>query len=36
VRPLGDESGRRADAELIFTLDEGLTVGYRGFYSCEG
>ena len=35
VRPLGDEADWRADAELVFELDQGLTVGYRGFYGCE-
>ena len=35
VRTLGDEAGWRANAELIFELDEGLSVGYRGFYRCE-
>jgi hypothetical protein len=34
VRPLGDEADWRADAELVFALDAGLTVGYRGFWSC--
>ncbi len=29
------EGGWRGSAELIFALDEGLTVGYRGFYDCE-
>lgn len=36
VRPLGEEADWRADTELVFELDEGLTVGYRGFYACEG
>jgi hypothetical protein len=35
VRPLGEQADWRADAELVFALDEGLTVGYRGFYDCE-
>ncbi|HSN73068.1 MAG TPA: DUF305 domain-containing protein [Steroidobacteraceae bacterium] len=34
VRELGDEADWRSDAELVFELDQGLTVGYRGFYSC--
>lgn len=34
VRSLGDEADWRANAELVFELDEGLRVGYRGFYSC--
>ncbi|WP_299843127.1 DUF305 domain-containing protein [uncultured Jannaschia sp.] len=35
VRPLGDEADWRADAELVFELDQGFSVGYRGFYGCE-
>jgi len=35
VRPLGEQADWRADAELVFALDGGLTVGYRGFYDCE-
>jgi hypothetical protein len=35
VRPLGDEADWRSDADLVFELDQGLTVGYRGFYRCE-
>lgn len=35
VRRLGDQTDWRSNAELIFTLDRGLTVGYRGFYGCE-
>ncbi len=35
VRPLGEEADWRSDAELVFTLDQGLTVGYRGFYGCK-
>jgi hypothetical protein len=34
VRPLGDEADWRQNAELVFDLDEGLRVGYRGFYDC--
>lgn len=34
VRPLSDEGDWRSNAELVFSLDAGLTVGYRGFYSC--
>lgn len=30
-----DEADWRGGAELIFALDEGLTVGYRGFYNCD-
>ncbi|MEQ3750040.1 MAG: DUF305 domain-containing protein [Celeribacter sp.] len=35
VRALGDDADWRADAELVFTLQAGMTVGYRGFYSCD-
>jgi len=34
VRPLGDGADWRANAELLFSLDQGLSVGYRGFWSC--
>lgn len=34
VRPLGAEATWRSDAELVFTLEQGLTVGYRGFWAC--
>ncbi|WP_118132971.1 DUF305 domain-containing protein [Oceanicella sp. SM1341] len=34
VRPLGDDATWRRNAELVFELDEGLRVGYSGFYSC--
>lgn len=34
VRSLGDDADWRSDAELVFQLDQGLTVGYRGFYGC--
>ena len=34
VRPLGEEADWRSDAELVFSLDQGFTAGYRGFYSC--
>ncbi|RIA56849.1 DUF305 domain-containing protein [Dichotomicrobium thermohalophilum] len=34
LRPLGEEADWRSDSELIFALDQGLTVGYRGFWSC--
>jgi hypothetical protein len=36
VRRLGDESDWRNDAELIFMLEQGLRIGYRGFYRCAG
>jgi hypothetical protein len=35
VRQLGEEADWRQNAELVFELDEGLNVGYRGFYDCE-
>jgi hypothetical protein len=35
VRSLGDEADWRQNAELVFELDQGLSVGYRGFYGCE-
>lgn len=35
VQPLGDESELRSDAELVFALEQGLTVGYRGFWACK-
>jgi len=34
VRDVPDDAWR-GGAELIFALDEGLTVGYRGFYDCD-
>lgn len=34
VLTLGDAAGWRADAELIFELDQGPRVAYRGFYDC--
>jgi hypothetical protein len=36
VRPLIDAANWRAQAEMVFTLDAGLTAGYRGFYRCNG
>jgi hypothetical protein len=36
VRQLGENEGDwRQDAELVFELDQGLRVGYRGFYGCD-
>lgn len=35
IRRLGDEADWRQNAELVFELDPGLRVGYRGFYGCE-
>lgn len=35
VRRLGDEADWRQNAELVFQLEQGLTVGYRGFYACD-
>jgi hypothetical protein len=34
VRTLGDEADWRADADLVFALEQGLSVGYRGFWTC--
>ena len=36
VEALGDEADWRANADLLFRLEEGLTVGYRGFWTCPG
>ncbi|WP_375262665.1 DUF305 domain-containing protein [Palleronia sp.] len=36
VDPLGEDADWRSDAELVFELEQGLTVGYRGFWSCAG
>lgn len=36
VRPLGEEADWRSNAELVFSLDERVAVGYRGFWSCRG
>jgi hypothetical protein len=35
VRRLVDDADWRQNAELVFALDQGLRVGYRGFYSCK-
>jgi hypothetical protein len=34
VRLLGSEGDWRANADLLFRLEQGLEVGYRGFWSC--
>lgn len=34
VRRLGEEADWRQNAELVFELEQGLRVGYRGFYTC--
>lgn len=34
VRQLGDDADWRADAEFVFTLEEGPVIGYRGFWRC--
>ena len=34
ILKVGDAAGWRADAELIFELDQGLRVAYRGFSDC--
>jgi hypothetical protein len=36
VRPLGEEADWRANADLLFRLEQGLEVGYRGFWTCGG
>jgi hypothetical protein len=36
VRSLGDDADWREDAQLVFELEQGLTVGYGGLYRCEG
>lgn len=36
VRLLGEEADWRADAELVFELEPGTRIGYRGFYGCAG
>lgn len=36
VALLGEESDWRSNAELVFELEQGLEVGYRGFWSCRG
>lgn len=35
VRSLDEDADWRSDAELVFSLEPGLTVGYRGFWSCR-
>jgi hypothetical protein len=35
VQPLGEDADWRSNADLIFALDQGLTIGYRGFWDCE-
>lgn len=34
VRPLGEAADWRSNAELVFALEKGFEVGYRGFWSC--
>ncbi|MBF9035404.1 DUF305 domain-containing protein [Rhodobacterales bacterium HKCCE2091] len=34
VTPLGDEAGPRGNADLVFALQDGPRVGYRGVWSC--
>ena len=34
LRDLGEQADWRQSAELVFALDQGLTVGYRGFSDC--
>jgi hypothetical protein len=35
VQPLGDAADWRQNADLLFSLAEGLRVGYRGFFACD-
>ena len=34
VRTLGEAASWRSEAELVFRLEQGLNVGYRGFFNC--
>ncbi|MCO6385115.1 DUF305 domain-containing protein [Oceanicola sp. 502str15] len=34
ITPLGEEAGGRADAALVFSIENGPTRGYRGFWTC--
>ena len=34
LQALGEEASWRENAELVFEPDQGLRVGYRGFYKC--
>lgn len=34
LQTLGEEASWRENAELVFEPDQGLRVGYRGFYKC--
>lgn len=34
VSPQGEDADWRSDAELVFQMQSGPTVGYRGFWSC--
>ncbi|HKK91828.1 MAG TPA: DUF305 domain-containing protein [Longimicrobiales bacterium] len=36
VRSLGEDADWRSDAELVFRLEQGLSIGYRGFWTCPG
>lgn len=35
LTPLGEKADWRGDADLVFALEQGLTVGYRGFWTCD-
>ncbi|MGK7297244.1 MAG: hypothetical protein ACNS61_15700, partial [Candidatus Wenzhouxiangella sp. M2_3B_020] len=35
VEPLDEDADWRSDAELVFALERGLSVGYRGFWTCD-
>lgn len=34
IHPLGPAAGLRPRADLVFHLEQGPTIGYRGFYEC--
>ncbi len=36
IRLLGEDADWRSDAELVFRLEQGLSVGYNGFWTCTG
>jgi Domain of unknown function (DUF305) len=35
TEPETQDGGSRIEADLVFELEQGLTVGYRGFYYCD-
>lgn len=34
IQSRGDAADQRGDADLVFALEQGLRVGYRGFFTC--